>query len=839
METKTLKLHPLLPSTSSECLRCVERLKNGLLELKGVESVEIDSSQALLTLKIDPLLFPLDKIEERAKMVGLEVAERFSHRTMDLIGLDCSGCAEKIEQVLSKLEGIVWVSVNITSGKMEVEFDNSRIDLKEIVEKLESLGYGVAEKTRATVFHIYGMDCEKEASLVEKAISSLKGVEEYRIDLAGSRLILKHHPSLSIQEVLRAIQGTGLEVSVEGEEIKEHTFKGRFRATVISGLSLLMGLIFTLLGAEKDYTIPFYLVSILSGGYPIAKRGLLAARHRTFDMNFLMTVAVIGAMLIDEWAEGATITFLFILSQSLESLSMEKARRAIKSLMDLSPPKALVLRDGNEEWVPVEEVRVGETMIVKPGERIALDGRIIKGSSTIDQSPVTGESIPVWKGPGEEVFAGTINREGSILVEVTHSSKDSTLARIIHMVEEAQARKAPIQSMVDRFAGYYTPAVIITAIIIVSIPPLLFDQPFREWFYRGLVLLVMACPCALVLSTPVSIVSGLASAARKGILIKGGVFLEGMGKLKTMVFDKTGTLTEGRLEVVDVVPIKGDKKEVLRIGASIEARSEHPIASAIIREVERMGIVPHGVEGFQAFPGKGAKAKLDGKTYFVGNHRLFEEMGFCTPQVEERLQALEKRGETVVMVGDEEGVIGFITLSDVMRKEARRAIEGLLAMGIEKVIMLTGDNRVTAGVVARKLGITEYRAELMPQDKALVVRELAQQGPTAMVGDGVNDAPALAQATAGIAMGAAGTDIAIETADIALMSDDLSKLPYLLTLSRETLRTIRANIAFSIFIKFLFLFLATFGLATLWMAVIADTGASLLVIFNGLRLLRK
>ncbi len=835
MVTKRLELHLLLPSRGIECLRCIERLKEGLLRLKGVTSVKVDEEGSTLLMEVDPALLPIDKVEERAREVGLEVAERFSHRTMRIGGLDCTDCAEKIERVVSRLDGVVWVSVNVTSGRMDVEYDNSRIDLQKILDTVKGLGYEVEEGLRSAAFHIYGMDCEKEASLLERAMTSLEGIEQYRIDIAGAKLFVRYKPTLTVDEILRAIEGIGLKATLKERKAPPI---GGLGSTILSGLFLFAGIAASLAGLGRAYSVPFLLSSILIGGYPVARKGILAARHLTFDMNLLMSVAVTGAVLIGEWAEGATITFLFTLSQYLESLSMERARRAIESLLQISPTKATILREGKEVEVPVEDVKVGEIMVVRPGERIALDGRIVKGSSTIDQSPVTGESVPVWKGPGEEVFAGTINREGSLSIEVTHLAKDSTLARIIHMVEEAQTRKAPVQSTVDRFAAYYTPAVIVFALSLAIIPPFLLGQDFVTWFYRALVLLVIACPCALVLSTPVSIVSALTSATRKGVLIKGGIFLEGMGRLKNAVFDKTGTLTEGRLKVTRVIALAGDEGEVLRIGASLEAGSEHPIASAILEEAEKRGVRLDQVEGFRALPGKGARGRIRGRLYFIGNHRLFEDMGICSPEVEERLESFEALGETVVLVGNDEGVIGFVTLSDSVREDAITTVRELKVKGIRRIVLLTGDNRLTAKTVADTLGIEDYRAELLPQDKAGIVRTLAGQGPTAMVGDGVNDAPALAEATVGIAMGAAGTDIAIETADVALMSDDLTKIPYLVDLSRRTLSVVKANIAFSILIKALFLILATAGMATLWMAVVADTGASLLVIFNGLRLLK-
>jgi Cd2+/Zn2+-exporting ATPase len=488
----------------------------------------------------------------------------------------------------------------------------------------------------------------------------------------------------------------------------------------------------------------------------------------------------------------------------------------------------------------VEEVRVGETVIVRPGEKVGLDGRVTAGTSHVNQAPITGESMPVEKGPDDPVFAGTINQNGVLEVEVTHPSEDTTLARIIHMVEEAQAQKAPSMSFVEKFARVYTPAVIAVAVLVAAVPPLAFGTPFAEWFYRALVLLVIACPCALVISTPVAIVAGLSAAARHGILVKGGVYLEQAGALRVMAFDKTGTLTRGVPRVTEVVGLNGTSQEqVLRMAAALERRSEHHLGRAILDEAAARGISFPEVAGFQAIPGQGARADVEGNTYHIGNHRLCESLGACDPDLDRRLLGFERQGKTaVILVGD--GVaLGIVAIADEIRPESAAAVEGLKRAGVEKVAMLTGDNRGTAEAIAAGIAVDEVHAELMPEDKVAILERLARDhGAVAMVGDGVNDAPSLAAATVGIAMGTAGTDTALETADVALMTDDLAKLPFLMRLSRKTLGVIRQNIAFAILVKAAFIALTIPGLATLWMAVGADTGATILVVFNGLRLLR-
>jgi Zn2+/Cd2+-exporting ATPase len=487
----------------------------------------------------------------------------------------------------------------------------------------------------------------------------------------------------------------------------------------------------------------------------------------------------------------------------------------------------------------VDEVAVGDTIIVRPGEKIPLDGRVAVGESHVNQAPVTGESLPIDKSPGDDVFAGTINGRGALEVVVTRPRRDTTLARIIHLVERAQAQRAPSQAFVDRFARWYTPAVLVLAVGIATIPPLA-GAPAGPWLYRALVLLVISCPCALVISTPVSIVSALAAAARKGVLIKGGVHLERTGAVRCVAFDKTGTLTKGRIHVTDVEPLDGLSAEtVLGLAASLEIRSEHPIARAIVRRAEAAGIAVTAADSFQALPGRGAEARIAGSPAVVGSHRLFEERGLCSPKIHDRLDDLAARGRTAILVARGSEAIGVIGVADELREASRDAVDLLRQQGVSRVALLTGDNTETANAIARETGVDEVRAELLPEDKVAAIEDLRRRyGTVAMVGDGVNDAPALATADVGIAMGAAGSDAALETADVALMADELLKIPYAVRLSRATVRNIRANIAFSLALKAAFLGLAVAGVATLWMAVVADMGASLIVIANGLRLLR-
>lgn len=701
---------------------------------------------------------------------------------------------------------------------------------------------------------IFGMDCAEEVSSLKRELVPLLNDEErLRFDLLNGKLTVDLTSlNLTTTDVLTAIVRTGLRAEVwsieQGAERATSFWQHHQRtvSTTVSGLMVLAGLLVrsSTSSEESDVsyiTIACHLSSMIAGlglVLPKAWRSLISLRP---DMNLLMSVAVLGAALIGEWFEGATVAFLFSLSLLLESWSIGRARRAIASLMDLSPPIAH-LRDASGEVrdVSPSEVLVGATLIVRPGEKIPLDGRVVKGASGIDQAPITGESVPVEKEVGDEVFAGTINGDGLLEIQSTKAADDTTLARIIRMVGDANSKRAPSEKWVEKFAAVYTPVVMVVAILVLLIPPLAFSGDWSDWLYRSLVLLVIACPCALVISTPVSVVAALAAAARNGVLIKGGVFIELPAQLRAIAMDKTGTLTLGKPAVVDVVPLNGhNETELLERAGALELNSNHPLARAIVEEAKRRSIVVSAAEQFETIQGKGASGIIGGKTYWLGSHRYLEQRGQETPEVHEQLVAMQDAGRTVVVIGNEEHVCGFITLADAIRDETRQAVQLLHDAGIEHLVMLTGDNEGTARAIAREAGIDEVQAELLPEDKVKAIELLvARYTHVAMIGDGVNDAPALALATLGLAMGAAGSDAAIETADIALMSDDLSKLPWLIQHSRRTLRIIRQNIGFSLAVKALFVVLTFGGYSSLWAAIAADMGASLLVIANGLRLLR-
>ena len=709
----------------------------------------------------------------------------------------------------------------------------------------------VSAAAALTSLRITGMDCADEVAILEKVLKPIVGVRGVRANIIASKISVAHDASVTPQQLIDAITPSGMEASLASVESRKEatTNAQRNRAVSVGASGILTGI-----GLVSQWTnflpeplpVAIFAMATVAGGWFIFPKAIAAVRRLMLDMNVLMSVAVIGAAIIGEWSEAAAVTFLFGLSEYLEAFSVQRARRAIESLMKLTPETALLKRGEAFEEVPVARVNVDDVFAVKSGARVPLDGQVISGASAVNQAPITGESMPVDKKAGDEVFAGTINGEGSLEVRATKRSSDSMLARIIHLVEEAQSQKAPSQRFVDVFAKYYTPAVMVLALLVGLIPPLLFGAEWFQWIYRALVLLVIACPCALVISTPVSIVSGLTAMARRGVLIKGGAFLEAIGKLRALALDKTGTITEGRPRVREVHRFADSTdEEIVRIAAAIDTHSDHPLAIAVIDYAKERSITFPRSANYQSRTGKGAEAEIDGHHYFVGNHRFTHEMAVCSDAIEAKLAEIQERAQSVVVVGhiphaDCKGeVLGILAIGDSIRENAPQAIRDLHAAGIEKVVMLSGDNQRTVDAIAREVGIDEAHGDLLPEQKIERVRTLlAQHTYAGMIGDGVNDAPAMAVATVAIAMGAAGTDTAIETADIALMKDDLSKIAETIRLGRRTLRIIQFNIVFSLAVKAVFLVLALLGYTSLWLAIAADTGATLVVIANALRLLR-
>ncbi|MCY9662378.1 heavy metal translocating P-type ATPase [Paenibacillus chondroitinus] len=774
------------------------------------------------------------------------------NRTITLEGMHCADCAVKLERSVSRLEGVNQVSVNFATAKMSLAYTEPIVNFEIIKKQINNLGYGIQQQSsenRVSVFRIDGMDCADCAQKLEKRVGSLTAVNQVTVNYGAAKMTVDHNGTAD-QSILQTVKQAGYTATLDTGNITRSTAEASFwrrnnkvLPTFLSGLLFALAWVLTVGDlVNQVFSTILYAAAIVVGGFRIARTGFYGLKSRIIGMDLLMTVAAVGAALIGQWEEGAAVVFLFSLGETLEAYTMDRTRKSIRGLMEFSPKEALVRRDGRESMIAIEDIQIGDTVIIKPGEKIAMDGVILKGHSTINQAPITGESIPVEKSRGDEVFAGTINQQGALEVEVTKLSKDNTLSRIISMVEDAQAQKAPSQRFVDVFSKYYTPAVLIIAVGLAIIPPVFFGQPFQMWIYRSLMMLVVSCPCALVISTPVSIVSAIGNAARNGILIKGGAHLERLGAVSVVAFDKTGTLTAGMPQVTVVIALDGRKEEeVLSIAAGIESSSEHPVAEAIVRFAEQKGIRLKEISSFSSVTGQGVKATIQGEEYFIGSPKWFiHDLNVSLEEIKAKIQELEQQAQTVMVMGTSEQVIAIFAVADEVRANSKSTLEQLKRIGIKKTVMLTGDNRGTAQAVAAKLGDIEYYAELLPQDKVASMKKLmAEYGHVAMIGDGVNDAPALATATVGIAMGAAGTDTALETADVALMADDLSKLPYAISLSRRALKIIKQNIAFSLLVKVVFLVMIFMGTSTLWMAVLADTGSSLIVIANGMRLLRK
>lgn len=717
---------------------------------------------------------------------------------------------------------------------------------------------------RARAFKVCGLDCAEEIILLKQTVGPVVGgAEHLSFDILKGRMtVAESADEVPEAAIIRAVNATGMRAVAWEAHPQEGADESRRRQqalfTAASGISVVLGFAlhvvlaggfeqaWRLLAGHAGQAMPWpevaaYLAAIVLGGRFVVLKAWYAARNLRPDINLLMVVAVAGAIAIGEWFEAATVTFLFALSLSLESWSVGRARHAISALLDLAPPTLRLLRpDGAEVEVAVTSARPGDRFIVPAGGRIGLDGRVVAGASSVNEAPITGESVPVEKEPGSDVYAGTINGDGALTVEATKMTQDTTLARIVRMVEEAHARRAPSEQWVERFARIYTPAVMLLALLVFVTPPLLLGAAWHEWFYRSLVLLVIACPCALVISTPVSIVASLASSARAGVLVKGGVFVELPARLNAIALDKTGTITRGEPVVVCIVPLnRHTEDELLVRAAALEARATHPLARAVTRCAAERGLVPTPAEDVLVLKGKGLTGTFNGELFWLGSHRYVIERGQDSTEIARCAEALEADGKTVIAVGNQRHVCGLIAVADTIRQEARALVAELRNAGVEHVVMLTGDNRVTAEAIAREVGIDEVHGELLPEDKVRRIEELVgHYGTVAMVGDGVNDAPALARASLGIAMGAIGSDAAIETADIALMTDDVSRLPWLVRHARRTLAIIRENIVFALGVKGVFFVLTFAGLATLWGAIAADVGASLLVVANALRLLR-
>ena len=696
---------------------------------------------------------------------------------------------------------------------------------------------------RLSTFRIEAMDCPTEQTLIQNKLGKLAGVQQLEFNLIN-RILGVTHDLPSTAPIIDAIKSLGMQADPleEGAPAAMPVAKKHWWPLALSGVGALGAEVLHFTNAAPTWVIAVVaLVSILSGGLTTYKKGWIALKNLNLNINALMSIAVTGAILIGQWPEAAMVMFLFTVAELIEAKSLDRARNAISGLMQMTPEQATV-QQADGSWVEkeVKGIDLGAIVRVRPGERIGLDGEVTAGQSTIDQAPITGESLPIEKTVGDKVFAGTINQAGALEYKVTAAADNSTLARIIHAVEQAQGARAPTQRFVDSFSRIYTPAVFLFALGVALIPPLFMAGAWFDWIYRALVLLVVACPCALVISTPVTIVSGLAAAARKGILIKGGVYLEGGYKLDYLALDKTGTLTHGKPVQTDYLALFPNVQDSApALAASLAGRSDHPVSLAIANAAVDKNLPGHVVDNFEALPGRGVRGDINGETYHLGNHRLVEDLGLCSPALEEKLFALEKQGKSVVLLLDKSGPLALFAVADTVKDSSREAIRQLHELGI-KTLMLTGDNTHTAQAIAAQVGIDQAQGDLLPTDKLHAIEALYSQGRrVGMVGDGINDAPALARAEIGFAMAAAGTDTAIETADVALMDDDLRKIPAFIRLSRQTSSILKQNIALALVIKAVFLVVTFLGMATMWMAVFADMGVALLVVFNGLRLLRK
>lgn len=763
-------------------------------------------------------------------------------KTFKVTGMDCPSCATTLEKGLSKRQDIETVKVNYAAGKMTIASKDPNI-FESIPGLVKKFGFE-AEEERSTkkpdVYEITGMDCGSCAATIEKHLGGNPSVQSVRVNFSTGKMHISH--TLTDEQVVKEVQKAGFDAKSSTwrkQEVSDQKPIKPFPVTTVSGILLAIGFLGSYLMMPEWLVTVLYATSIVIGGYKPARSAFYAVRSRSLDMNVLMVSAAIGAAIIGEWFEGATVVWLFALGNSLQNRSIERTRDSIRNLINLTPSEATIKSGNGHVKKNVGDISTGEIMIIKPGDKIPLDGEIVTGISSVNQAPITGESLPVDKEPGDTVYAGTVNESGSLEVRVTRLSEDTTIARIIHLVEEAQEKKAPTQAFIDRFAAVYTPIVFILALLIMVAPPLAGFGTWSEWFYKGLALLVVACPCALVISTPVAIVSAIGNAARNGVLIKGGTFLEKAGAITAIAFDKTGTLTEGKPKVTQVIALHVDSDRLVSIAKTIEEHSTHPIAKAVISYADERNISAMKGSDFTAIAGKGATAVIDGIEYFAGKPKLFKEMGLSTAHIDERIDAMQNEGNTLVAIGTRDQILGLIAVADTVRDITVRSIEKLKQVGISEMVMLTGDNKGTAKKMAAETGVDRYFAELMPEDKVTAVKKLQDEGKqVAMVGDGINDAPALATADLGIAMGGAGTDTAMETADIVLMADNLEKLPHTIRLSRKALTIIKQNIWFSLITKLAALVLIFPGFLTLWMAVLSDTGAALIVILNSMRLLK-
>lgn len=822
-------------------------IRKRLASVSGINSLEFDllGRKLIVEHSGNPMPEVLSALKE-VGMPGVEEGPPPARTVLVIEKMDCPTEEGLIRKRLASVTGVRNLEFDLLGRRLTVDHEGDA--LPQVLSALKEVGMPgqlAAAPGERTILRIDKMDCPTEEGLIRKRLGLLPEVQDLAFDLVNRKLTVAHTPS-SLPAILEALSEVGMPGQVDSpaaqaaqvaaEAAKASWVRQHWTLLVGGVLAFVAELCALVWGNYSIAAAALSFGAIALSGTSTYRKGLIALRHRSLNINALMSIAVTGAVLIGQWPEAAMVMFLFGVAEAIEARSLERAKRAVQSLMSMAPETATVRTASGWETLPVAAVGIGAIVRVRPAERIPLDGVITTGFTAVDQAPITGESVPVDKTVGDPLFAGTVNQNGEVQYRTTAAANDSTLARIVRTVQEAQASRAPTQRFVDQFSAYYTPAVVALAVVTAVAPPLFAGGDWFTWIYRALVMLVVACPCALVISTPVTVVSGLTAAARRGILIKGGKFLEGGSKLTVLALDKTGTLTRGKPAVTDFVPLIGDSSELLRLSAALSSRSDHPISRAVTTYADASGLPD--VDSFAALQGRGVEGRIDGKHYFLGNHRLLKELGASSPELERRLGALEEQGKTVSVLVEERTPLAVIGIADTMRPESVEAVSSLKKLGVRPV-MLTGDNAHTARTIAHQVGIEDVRAELMPQDKLQAVAELQAGGASVgMVGDGANDAPALAKADCGFAMGAAGTDAAIETADVALMDDDPRKLASFIALSRKTKAVLWQNIIMAVGLKAVFLVLTFTGQATLWMAVFADMGTSLLVVFNGMRLLR-
>jgi Cd2+/Zn2+-exporting ATPase len=781
--TVELEIPLLLPGVEDEQDECLKRLEISLQGQRGISRahLERDKSPVDLCLHYDPNVLSLVQVKRLAERAGAQIINRYQHVMLPIAGMDCSDCALVLEHSVGRMDGVLAVSVNYAAQRMSVEYDRRKIDRAAIEKRVRSLGYEIP---------VFGLRSwyQKNRELVFSLLSALLLLSGWMI--------------------------------------------GRF------------------FDAQEAISTGLYLGAYVFGGWDVARHAWYAVRERHFDTDLLMMLAAIGAAVLGEFAEGALLLFLFSLGHALEQRALERARAAVRALAGLAPKTALTRRDGQEVEIPVDFLKLDDVVILRSGMRIPVDGEVLEGRSAVDQAPVTGESLPVDKKPGDKVFAGTINGEGALEVRVARLAKDSTLSRVMKMVEEAQAQKSPTQQTIEKFERVFVPVVLGLTAAVIVVPPL-FGFPFRDSFLRAMTLLVAASPCALALGTPSAILAGVARAARGGVLVKGGVHLENLGGLKAIAFDKTGTITHGQLEVTDVIADfrlenagwssqpENQQIRILTLAAAVESRSRHPLAQAVLRGAQQKGLVlPEGYR-VESLTGRGQRGLVDGKSVLVGSLVLMQESGVPIPEDVHRVaESLQAAGKTVMYVALDGALAGLIALADTLRSEAAGAMAALHKLGVQHMIMLTGDNPSVAAAIAGQVGLTDTRASLMPEDKLFTIRDLVKKyGQVGMVGDGVNDAPALANATVGIAMGSAGTDVALETADVALIGDDLARLPFAVGLGRATRKVIQQNLVISLGVITLLIIASLAGWVGIGIAIVFHEGSTLVVVANALRLL--